>query len=668
LYLLVCILFGGYSTILSGIHSPADVKKLPEKKIPELAREIRRVIIEVVGSNGGHLSSNLGVVELTIALHRVFDSPQDAIVWDVSHQCYAHKLLTGRYARFSTLRQRDGISGFTRKDESPHDFFNCGHSSTSISSALGLLMAWNIRKRPGKVVAVIGDGALTGGMAFEALSHAGQLSRNLIVVLNDNQMSIDHNTGSISRYLSRMTMSAHYQTFRYKVDRMIDRVPYFNKHLEKFIFRFKRSIKGLLLTNNLFVDLGFEYVGPLNGHDEHELEMVFRRVEKLQRPVVVHIVTKKGKGYSPAEDNPEVFHGIGPFCISDGTVEKFDALSFTESFSSALIDIAAKRRDVAAVTAAMAKGTGLAAFARHYPDRFFDVGIAEEHAVTFGGGLAAGGLIPVICIYSTFMQRAVDQVIHDIALQNVHAVIVLDRAGVVPNDGETHQGLFDIALFRPVPGLRIMCPASAADLKLCLEYAVSSQGATFIRYPKLTCPSEQDAFSQPVVQGRGTLVTCGCFAPSLEAGFELPDCSGNGRILFVCTGGMYSEVLVAARSLLLQNVYVDIYALRFIKPVDEDYFIDLASKYDGIVFVEDGVVTGGIGAYLQNVLFRAGISNTAVKAFPDRFYSHGTREQICRDAHMSPEYLEKSALELACSVSSLHVRETVHRKSAGDTQ
>ncbi|MFA6855665.1 MAG: 1-deoxy-D-xylulose-5-phosphate synthase [Treponema sp.] len=649
--------------MLSGIHSPADVKRLPEKKLSELAREIRRTIIEVVGSNGGHLSSNLGVVELTIALHRVFDSPEDAIVWDVSHQCYAHKLLTGRYCRFNTLRKKNGISGFTRKDESPHDFFNCGHASTSISSALGLLMAWSIKKRPGKVVAVIGDGALTGGMAFEALSHAGQLSKNLIVVLNDNQMSIDHNTGSISRYLSRITMSAHYQTFRYKVDRMIDRVPYFNKHLEKIIFRFKRAVKGLLLTNNLFTDLGFEYVGPLNGHDEHELEMVFRRVKKLQRPVVVHVVTKKGKGYSPAEDNPEVFHGIGPFCISDGTVEKFDALSFTESFSNALMELASKRTDIAAVTAAMAKGTGLAAFARHYPERFFDVGIAEEHAVTFGGGLAAGGLTPVICIYSTFMQRAVDQVIHDIALQNVHAVIVLDRAGVVPSDGETHQGLFDIALFRPVPGIRIMCPASADDLKLCLDYAVSSQGTILIRYPKLTCPSEQKSFSQPVVQGRGTLVTCSSFAPSLEAGLESRCNDDNGRILFVCTGGIYSEVLVAARALLLQNVYADIYTLRFIKPVDEDYFTDLASKYDGIVLVEDGVVTGGVSTYLQNVLFKAGISNVGVKAFPDRFYSHGTREQICEDAHMSPEYLEKTALKIACSAGNrIHVPDMLHKK------
>lgn len=296
-----------------------------------MAKEIRKTIIDVVGKNGGHLASNLGVVELTLALHRVFDSPKDAIIWDVSHQCYAHKLLTGRYKEFSSLRKKDGISGFTNTSESPHDFFINGHSSTSISSALGLLTARELSGNNGKVIAVIGDGALTGGMAYEALEHAGQLSKNLIVILNDNQMSIDHNTGSVSRYLSRLTMTAKYQSFRYKVDKLIDKIPYLSRPLEKFIFRFKRSIKGLLLTNNLFVDLGFEYVGPLDGHNEMSLEKVLKRVSRLHRPVVVHVVTKKGRGYSPAENNPELFHGIGPFQISDGTVEKFDTLSFTEA-------------------------------------------------------------------------------------------------------------------------------------------------------------------------------------------------------------------------------------------------------------------------------------------------------------------------------------------------
>ena len=577
----------------------------------------------------------------------MFSSPEDAIVWDVSHQCYAHKLLTGRYASFGTLRLSGGISGFTRRGESEHDFFSAGHASTSISSALGLLVSRSIQNKSGKVVAVIGDGALTGGMAFEALSHAGQLAKNLIVVLNDNQMSIDHNTGSISRYLSRMTMSAQYQTVRYKIDRFIDRVPYFNKKLEKLAFRFKRALKGMFLTNNLFVDLGFEYVGPLNGHDEQTLESVFRRVEKLPRPVVVHVVTKKGKGYSPAEDNPERFHGIGPFLISDGTVEKFDEVSFTQSFSDALLSLAETNEKIVAVTAAMAKGTGLSAFARRYPKRFFDVGIAEEHAVTFAGALARGGLVPVVCIYSTFIQRAIDQMIHDIALQGVHVVFMLDRAGAVPGDGETHQGLFDIALLRPLPQLRILCPASAEDLKRCLSFAVEADGATVIRYPKLTCPSEQVSFSSPIEEGRGVLVSAADIAPLQAAEFEEKKAGTFFRTLLVCTGGMYAETLVASRSLLMKGIYADIYALRFIKPIDEEYFAHLASSYDGAVIVEDGVLTGGIASYLEALLVKRGMRNVAIKAFENRFYPQGTRSEICRDAHMASEDIAAAAMTLA---------------------
>ena len=371
--------------MLSKIHSPQDIKQLSQKELKQLAQEIRTTILEVTGKNGGHLASNLGVVELTLALHRIFNTPEDAIVWDVSHQCYAHKLLTGRYSRFNTLRKKDGLSGFTNRDESEHDFFTSGHSSTSISAALGLLTAWEIEHKEGKVIAVIGDGALTGGMAFEALSHTGQLCKNLIVVVNDNQMSIDHNTGSLSRYLSRLSMSPRYQSFRYTVDKLIDKIPYIGRVFEKIIFRIKRSLKGLLLTNNLFTDLGFEYVGPLDGHNEQMMEKVFKRVKKLHRPVVVHVVTKKGKGYSPAENNPELFHGIGPFQISDGTVEKYDTLSFTEAFSNLIVDTAARNDKIVGITAAMAKGTGLTRFSYKFPERFFDVGIAEEHAVTFAG-------------------------------------------------------------------------------------------------------------------------------------------------------------------------------------------------------------------------------------------------------------------------------------------
>ena len=629
--------------LLSKIHSPEDIKKLSQKELKQLAQEIRTTIINVVGKNGGHLASNLGVVELTIALHRVFNSPQDAIVFDVSHQCYTHKLLTGRYEEFPTLRKAGGLSGFTNKNESPHDYFINGHSSTSISSALGLLTARELNGESGKVIAVIGDGALTGGMAFEGLSHAGQLCKNLIVVLNDNQMSIDHNTGSVSRYLSRLTMTAGYQTFRYRVDKAIDKIPYLGRHLEKLVFRIKRAFKGLLLTNNLFVDFGFEYVGPLDGHNEAALERELRRVSKLHRPVVVHVVTKKGKGYSPAENNPELFHGIGPFQISDGTVEKFDTESFTEAFSNLMVEEGEKNHDLVAITAAMAKGTGLSAFSHKYKDRFFDVGIAEEHAVTFAGGLAKGGKIPVVCIYSTFIQRSVDQMIHDIALQKSHAIFMLDRAGAVPSDGVTHQGIYDIALFRPIPELELMTVCSAADLRLCFEWAIEKGTSVVIRYPKLTCPTEVPQMSQPVELGRGIFIPCTEFPIENISDAELE--AKKNKILIVATGGMYSEVQKAVRAVLLDGGYADIYLLRFIKPFDETYFIELASKYNGVVFVEDGVIIGGMGEYLAGLLAEKGQTNTRVLGFEDKFYNHGSREEVLEMAGLSPSHIKKAVKE-----------------------
>ena len=631
--------------MLSKIHSPQDIKQLSQKELKELAQEIRTTILEVTGKNGGHLASNLGVVELTLALHRIFNTPEDAIVWDVSHQCYAHKLLTGRYSRFNTLRKKDGLSGFTNKDESEHDFFTSGHSSTSISAALGLLTAWEIEHKEGKVIAVIGDGALTGGMAFEALSHTGQLCKNLIVVVNDNQMSIDHNTGSLSRYLSRLSMSPRYQSFRYTVDKLIDKIPYIGRVFEKIIFRIKRSLKGLLLTNNLFTDLGFEYVGPLDGHNEQMMEKVFKRVKKLHRPVVVHVVTKKGKGYSPAENNPELFHGIGPFQISDGTVEKYDTLSFTEAFSNLIVDTAARNDKIVGITAAMAKGTGLTRFSYKFPERFFDVGIAEEHAVTFAGGIARGGLIPVVCIYSTFIQRAVDQLIHDVTLQNVHAIFMLDRAGAVPDDGVTHQGVFDIALFKPIPNLTILSPVSQKDMELCFNYALENDSAFIIRYPKLSCPSELPQFAQKVEEGKGILVPCSEMTVGNISEKDL--LKVKHKILIVSTGGMFSEVKVAVRSVMLKNGYADIYLLRFIKPLDEEYFLSIAKKYYGVVFVEDGVIKGGISEYLNGLLYKNKMFNTKILGFKDRFFDHGNRLQVLQDAGLSSEQIANAVKELA---------------------
>ncbi len=646
--------------LLQSIHSPQDVKKLSEEKLPLLASEIRNKIIEVVGKNGGHLASNLGVVELTIALHRVFSSPQDAIIWDVSHQCYPHKLLTGRYDSFSTLRTKNGISGFTRIKESPHDYFDAGHASSSISSALGLLTAWGLQGRKDKVVVVIGDGALTGGMAYEALSCAGQLAKNLIVIVNDNQMSISKNTGAVSRYLSRLTMTGSYQRLRYKIDRAVDDIPYVNRHLGKFIYRFKRGLKGLLLTNNLFVDLGFEYVGPLNGHNIHQLEIILRRVQKVPRPVVIHIVTKKGKGYSPAENDPSTFHGVGPFNISDGVMEKFDTLSFTEAFSRCIVNIGEKNKKIVAVTAAMSKGTGLDAFSRHFKERFFDVGIAEEHAVTFAGGLAAGNLIPIVAIYSTFIQRSIDQIIEDIALQNRHVVFVFDRAGAVPSDGETHQGIFDIALIRPIPNMTMLSICSAKELEIALDWAIHiANSPVCIRWPKSSCPSELESFARPIEIGRGLHIKAEEFAPAIYANFcnesENTRQTENQKILLVCTGGMYKETLTAARALLLRGYESDLYTLRFLKPFDTKYFLSIAKDYKAIVFVEDGVLQGGISIYLKEIIMESDFSKNVrigICAFPDIFPSNGSREQLLEEACLSAENIEKCALKLlGCDVA-----------------
>ena len=624
--------------MLENINSPSDIKNLSQKQIKQLAQEIRTTIIDTVGKNGGHLASNLGIVELTIALHRVFSSPDDAIIFDVSHQCYAHKLLTGRYRQFSTLRQKDGISGFTNSNESEHDYFINGHSSTSISSALGLLTSWNLEKKDGKVIAVIGDGALTGGMAFEGLSNAGQLHKNLIVVLNDNQMSIDHNIGAVSRYLSRLTMTKGYQSFRYRVDKvvekMVQKMPSFGRPLDKLIFRFKRSLKGLLLANNLFTDLGCEYVGPLNGHNEQVLENVLKKVRNLSRPVVVHVVTKKGKGYAPAETNPENYHGVGPFNVQDGSVAKDDKLTFTQAFGNIILEQAEKDERITAITAAMAQGTGLSEFGRRYKDRFFDVGIAEEHAVTFAGGQAKGGLIPVVCIYSTFIQRSVDQMIHDVSLQNSHCIFMLDRAGVVPADGVTHQGLFDIALFRPIPNIQILSPVSAQDMRVCFEYALEQNCPVVIRYPKTECPAELVDFSQKVKTGKGILLTCDGKAV-------------RNKYLVVCTPSMYTEVSLACKEEQIKKLKTDIYLLRFIKPFNEEYFISLAREYKGVLFVEDGVKTGGISEYLAGVLAQNKYLKTKVLAFDDRYYSHGTRAQILQDAGLAPQDIAGAIKELA---------------------
>lgn len=645
---------------LDDIHSPADIKNLSQDELKKLASDIRSRIISVVAENGGHLASNLGVVELTIALHRVFNSPEDAIVWDVSHQAYTHKILTGRNSELDTLRQHGGVSGFTRHEESVHDWFDSGHASASISQALGLATGREFRGEKGHVIAVIGDGALTGGLAFEALAHAGQISDNLIVIVNDNEMSIEKNDGTVSRYLSRLTMTRPYQSFRWSVDTAVGKIPLIGRFLYKLIFRLKRGIKAVFFPSNIFVDFGFEYVGPLDGHDMYELETVLTRVKKLRRPVVVHVKTQKGRGYSPAENDPAAFHGIGPFNISDGKVEKYDRLSFTEVFSDKILDIAEKHPEVIAITASMMKGTGLSRFAYRYPERFFDVGIAEEHAVTFAGGLAKAGMKPVVAIYSTFIQRSIDQFIHDVSLQGVAPVFILDRSGAVPGDGETHQGVFDIALLRPVPDVSLIAPASATELRTALDWAITQNVPVIIRYPKSSCPVEQTAFKTPLEMGRGVLVKMADFrlpdedeegiiidTPS-ENDITIPEnCDRAKKRLYVCTGGIFPEVCAAAKFLNDHGIKCDIYNLRFLKPLDKEYFIEIARQYDDIVFVEDGIRIGGIGTYLESLLNRYHLDrNTAVQGFRDTFVPQGKRSEILDDAHLSPVHLVRKMLSL----------------------
>jgi len=616
-------------SLLSRINSPVDLKVLKPGDLDRLALEIRDIIVDRVSRNGGHLSSNLGTVELSIALHRVFNSPEDQIVWDVGHQSYAHKLLTGRYAAFSGLRKRQGLSGFPKREESPHDAFNTGHSSTSISAAEGILVAKRLKGEKGRAIAVIGDGALTGGLAYEALSHAGHLELPLIVVLNDNNMSISPNVGALSKYLSRLSMTSKYQSFRRHFDAMAKKLPFIGDIFYNVVVRLKRAVKAVFYIDNFFVDLGFEYVGPINGHNIRLLERVFRDVRQLERPVVVHIVTSKGKGYAFAEDDPGGYHGVGAFSVSGGIPEasvKPAGLAFTDSFAAALLAAAKREKRIVALTAAMEQGTGLSLFKKTYPGRFFDVGIAEGHAVTFAAGLAAQGLKPVVAIYSTFIQRSIDQAIHDVSLQVLPIVFVLDRAGFVGGDGETHQGLFDICLFRVIPNMVILAPASDKELGLMLDYALSLDVPSMIRYPKHPCPAELPEFSLPLEKGRGVWLAR----------------NKNSRVCIAFTGSLYPQALGALQILEDRGIKADAYNLRFLSQIDEEYLIEILNSYDLVAFAEEGVRQGGFGEYASALTrCRNCRARTIIFAVDGDFAANGnalgTREELLRDNGLDAE-------------------------------
>jgi 1-deoxy-D-xylulose-5-phosphate synthase len=605
--------------LLPFINSPKDLKTLNYAGLSRLAAEIRELIISTVSQNGGHLASNLGVVELTIALHRVYDSPADKIIWDVGHQCYAHKLLTGRYAYFSSIRKSGGIAGFPKISESPHDAFNTGHASTSISAALGILAAEKLLGRANCAAAVIGDGALTCGLAYEALSHAGQLALPLVVILNDNNMSIGPSVGALSKCLSRLSMKAKYQRFRRAFDGMVKKIPFAGEIIFKVIVRLKRAVKAVFYTDNFFVDLGFEYAGPIDGHNIPQLVQVIKDARNLRKPVVIHVITQKGKGYSFAENDPLSYHGVPAFRIDhDLAGENLKAASgakkFTAVFGIALLEAARADERIAAITAAMEEGTGLSLFRRAFPDRFFDAGIAEEHAVTFASGLAAAGLRPVVAIYSTFIQRGAAQIIHDVCLQNLPVVFALDRSGLVGDDGETHQGIFDISLFRSAPGMTILAPAGEEELVQMLRWAFSHPGPVMIRYPKAPCPEGEPAFFLPIEEGRGVWIR-----------------HTDASICVMFTGGLYAQVLEAEEILEKEEISIDLYNLRFIKPVDEAYLAAVLDRYEFVLIAEEGRASGGFGEYLSELALRRSCScKLSVLAVAENFDALGTRNELLR--------------------------------------
>ncbi len=624
--------------LLNRINSPENLKALPLASLPDLAKEIRDRIIEVVGNNGGHMASNLGVVELTIAMHRVFTTPVDQIVWDVGHQCYTHKILTGRNEEFDTIRLKKGLSGFPKREESIHDIVETGHASTSISAALGLLVGKHLKGEKGKVIAVIGDGAITGGMAFEALNHSGYLRKDLIIIYNDNNMSISRNVGGLSSrsgisktssYLSRITATRYYQRIRDNIDKGLLGIPFFGYRIFQFVMRMKRGVKALFFKETIFSELGFEYVGPIDGHSISMLTKVLENVKKLHKPVIVHVVTKKGKGYSKAEDNPSEYHGVSPL-PSPADVIPDTKSTYTDIFGELLTKFASENRSIVAITAAMGKGTGLIPFQKRFPNRFFDVGIAEQHAVTFGAGLSAAGLTPVIAIYSTFMQRAVDQLIHDIAIPGLPAIIAMDRSGLVSSDGETHQGAFDIALFSAIPGIVILAPGSSEEFELMLSYAIESKKTVLFRYPKSECPLGINGCDLSLKIGRGTYIKQHIYA----------------RTLLITLGGLVPEALSACEILAGNGVEVDLYNLRFIKPIDKDFLFNQMSNYSHVFLVEDAATRGGSGEYIASLI----LDNNREILFkhigmPDLFLSQALRSELLKECGLNGAGIAASILE-----------------------
>ncbi|MHC1698150.1 MAG: 1-deoxy-D-xylulose-5-phosphate synthase [Geobacteraceae bacterium] len=600
--------------IQASVNTPDDLKALSLEDLTTLAGELRETIINVCAANGGHLAPSLGVVELTIALHRVFSTPSDKILWDVGHQAYAHKLLTGRRDCFPTLRTLGGMSGFPKRSESPHDAFDAGHSSTSISAALGFAAARDLKQANNKVIAVIGDGSMTGGLAYEGLNHAGHLNKDLIVILNDNEMSIAENVGALSNFMSRTMTNDFVHRIKKDVQGFLEGLDGVGQSVLHVARKAEESLKGLFTPNMLFQAFGFEYIGPIDGHNLDRLISTLENVKRFDNAVLIHVLTKKGKGYLPAEENPSLFHGIGPFDRETGRSRssKGGASSYTAIFGETLRLIAGEDEKVIAITAAMPEGTGLSGFAREFPERFFDVGISEQHAVTFAAGLAAEGFRPVFAIYSTFLQRAYDEVF-DVCLQNLPVTFAIDRAGLVGNDGPTHHGLFDLSFLRTFPNMVVMAPKDENELRHMLATAIQHDGPIGVRYPRgsgLGVPLDQSL--TPLEIGRGEIVREG----------------GQGAILAV--GTMVNPALLAAESLAEEGLSFAVMNARFVKPLDRDGILELAQRTGLIITIEENVLEGGFGTAVLELLADEGLEEVRVKrlGFPDQYIEQGEQPEL----------------------------------------
>ena len=584
-------------SLLEKIHKPQDLRALTYAELKKLAEEIREEMIQVVATNGGHLAPNLGVVELTLALHRSFDSPRDKIIWDVGHQTYVHKLITGRREDFKTLRLHNGISGFPKRAESAHDCFEAGHSSTSISAAVGFAKARDLLGEDHQVVAVIGDGAMTGGMAYEAMNHTGHNGTSLIVVLNDNEMSISPNVGAMSSYLNRLRTDPRYDKRKAELETLIKKIPGIGSKVAKAAEKAKDSLKYLLVPGLLFEELGFTYLGPIDGHDQMQLEQIFEQAKQKKGPVLVHVITCKGKGYGPAQNNPDVFHGVGPFNPETGEIAKKPSPpTYTQMFGETLCELARQDDKIVAITAAMPTGTGLGLFAKEFPQRFFDVGIAEQHAVTFAAGLALAGIKPVVAIYSTFYQRAYDQVLHDVCLQGAKVVLAVDRAGVVGDDGPTHHGVFDISFLRIIPNLVLMAPKDENELRHMLYTALQHEGPVALRYPRSVGQGvDIDGSFQEIPVGKGEVVR-------------------DGRDLTIIgVGPLVNTCVLAAHELRHRGVDAAVINLRYLNPLDRELILRYARLTKRIITVEDHVLSGGMGSAVLEILGDEGLSGVAVE-------------------------------------------------------